>query len=76
MFAKFAVRDGVFIAVAVLVWWLVADSSAGTGMWADFTGVVAGVLAVSIGASLLRSKGKREEGRGKLHITIRLLHGW
>ena len=52
MYAKFAIRDGVFVTVALLVWWLAAESSAGTGLLADFTGVVAGVLFGLSGALL------------------------
>ena len=44
MYAKFAVRDGAFIAVAWAVWWLVAESSAGGGWVADLTGFGAGLL--------------------------------
>ena len=44
MYLKFLARDGVLIAVALFVWWLVAERSLGIGMVADFSGFVAGVL--------------------------------
>ena len=52
MYIRFALRDASFITVALLVWWLAAESSAGTGLLADFTGVVAGVLLGLSGALL------------------------
>ena len=47
MFARFALRDATLVAVALLVWWVAAHASGGAGPWADFTGVVAGVLVGS-----------------------------
>jgi len=56
MYAKFVARDGSIIAVALLIWWLAAEHSAGTGMLADFTGFVAGVL-LGLSGSLLHEWG-------------------
>lgn len=52
MYAKFAARDGLIIAVAWLIWWLAAGYSAGSGLRADFTGFVAGVMLGAVGAVL------------------------
>lgn len=43
MFARFALRDALIVAVALGLWWLAADSSLGSGPVADFTGFVAGL---------------------------------
>lgn len=48
MFAKFAARDAGIVALALLVWWLLAGRSAAPGPLADFTGFLAGGL---LGAS-------------------------
>lgn len=44
MFARFAARDLAIVGVALLLWWLAADLSAGPGPLGDFTGFVAGLL--------------------------------
>ncbi len=48
MFRKYAVRDAMIVAAAILAWWTVAGLSAGDGPVADLAGVVAGLL---VGAS-------------------------
>ena len=49
MYAKFAVRDLLIIAGALLFWWLAADLSVGSGALSDFTGFVAGLWLGSTG---------------------------
>jgi hypothetical protein len=48
-YAKLAARDASIIAVALIVWWLVADLSAREGALGDFTGFVAGLLLGATG---------------------------
>ena len=45
MYAKFALRDSILVAVAASVWWLGAEVSAGSGPLADVAGLAAGLLA-------------------------------
>jgi len=42
MFAKLAVRDGIIVGVAAALWWAFAESSAGSGLLADLTGLIVG----------------------------------
>jgi hypothetical protein len=56
MYFKFLARDAVVIGVAVLVWWLVAERSLGSGMAADLSGFVAGLL-VGVSAFVLHEWG-------------------
>lgn len=44
MWAKFLARDGAILAAALLLWRGAAANSAGTGILADFTGFVSGIL--------------------------------
>ncbi len=44
MFAKLALRDLLFVAASLGLWWLIAGFSAGEGVVADLSGVVAGLL--------------------------------
>jgi len=44
MFLRFAVRDLTIIAVAIGLWWLLAQRSSGVGVTADFAGVTAGLM--------------------------------
>ncbi len=50
MYAKFAARDGLIIAAALLIWRVAAAYSMGSGFLADFTGFVAGVMLGAVGA--------------------------
>jgi hypothetical protein len=43
MLRRFLIRDGAIVSGAVVLWWLVAGVSAGTGWVADLTGWVAGL---------------------------------
>lgn len=44
MLRSFLIRDGIIVAVAVTLWWLVAPFSAGTSWIADLAGWVSGLL--------------------------------
>lgn len=44
MLRRFLIRDGLIVAVSVVLWWLVAPLSAGTSWIADLSGWVAGLL--------------------------------
>jgi hypothetical protein len=45
MTAKFALRDASLLGATLLFWWIAAERSAGPGPVADFTGLLAGLLA-------------------------------
>ena len=49
MYAKFAARDSLIVAGALLLWWLAASWSGGSGALSDFTGFVAGLMLGSTG---------------------------
>jgi hypothetical protein len=56
MFLRFAMRDVTILAVALGLWWLLAERSSGVGVVADFAGVAAGLL-LGICAYLLHEWG-------------------
>jgi hypothetical protein len=56
MFLRFGMRDVTILAVALGLWWLLAERSSGVGVVADFAGVAAGLL-LGICAYLLHEWG-------------------
>jgi len=56
MFLRFAMRDVTILAVALGLWWLLAERSSGVGVVADFAGVAVGLL-LGICAYLLHEWG-------------------
>jgi hypothetical protein len=49
MFARLAARDATIVALAGGLWWLLASSSAGSGLAADLSGWVAGIAFFAAG---------------------------
>ncbi len=55
-YTRFIARDGGLLALAIALWWLLAERSAGAGATADFAGFVAGAM-LGVAAYLLHEWG-------------------